>query len=93
MSGKVYVVKIKFMLISQSLRDVDYIIKDKTLIEGILDTEFLDPLEKGLLYNGEPAVMMKSATFQLTSCHDNGKGCFCDFIKCCCMLVRRFSVD
>ncbi|XP_064610907.1 meckelin-like [Liolophura sinensis] len=37
--------------IDHSLRDVDYIIKDKTLIEGILDTEFLDPLEKGLLYN------------------------------------------
>ncbi|PVD20536.1 hypothetical protein C0Q70_18692 [Pomacea canaliculata] len=37
--------------IDHSLRDVDYVVKDKTLLESIMDTEFFDASEKGIFYN------------------------------------------
>lgn len=36
----------------QSLRDIDYVIKDKTFLESIMDTEFDDTMETGVFYNG-----------------------------------------
>ena len=36
----------------QSLKDLDYSIRDKNLLESVMDTEFLDATEKGLFYNG-----------------------------------------
>ena len=36
----------------QSLRDIDYIIKDKLLFESILNVEFQDSSEKGYFYSG-----------------------------------------
>ena len=39
-------------LVFQSLRDMDYIIKDKTFLESIMDTEFYDTSEMGIFYNG-----------------------------------------
>ena len=41
-----------FLLVFQSLRDVDYVVKDKTLLESIMDTEFFDATEKGIFYKG-----------------------------------------
>nr|KAG5686494.1 hypothetical protein BaRGS_018746 [Batillaria attramentaria] len=35
----------------ESLRDVDYVVKDKTLLESVMDTEFFDATEKGIFYN------------------------------------------
>ena len=37
----------------QSLRDIDYIIKDKTFLESVMDTEFYDATETGIFYNGK----------------------------------------
>ena len=45
-------------IVFQSLKDVDYVVKDKTLLENILDTEFLDASEKGIFYNGRLNVLM-----------------------------------
>jgi len=36
----------------QSLKDVDYVIKDKTFLESIMDTEFDETMETGVFYNG-----------------------------------------
>ncbi|KAL8605996.1 hypothetical protein ACOMHN_040495 [Nucella lapillus] len=36
--------------IDHSLRDLDYVVKDKTLLESIMDTEFFDATEKGIFY-------------------------------------------
>ena len=40
------------MFVFQSLRDLDYVVKDKTLLESIMDTEFFDATEKGIFYKG-----------------------------------------
>ena len=45
--------------ILQSLRDVDYVVKDKTLLESIMDTEFFDTTEKGIFYKGQSQVTLK----------------------------------
>ncbi|KAK3586521.1 hypothetical protein CHS0354_035056 [Potamilus streckersoni] len=37
--------------IDNSLRDIRYVVKDKTFLETIMDTEFLDSTEKGIFYN------------------------------------------
>ena len=37
----------------QSLREVDYVVKEKSFLEKILDTEFLELSDKGIFYNGE----------------------------------------
>ncbi len=37
----------------QSLREVDYIIKDKLLFESILNMEFTDTTDQGYFYNGK----------------------------------------
>ena len=41
----------------QSLRDIDYIVKDKTFLESVMDTEFYDQTqtERGVFYNGKLA--------------------------------------
>ncbi|XP_076448752.1 meckelin-like [Babylonia areolata] len=36
--------------LDHSLRDVDYVVKDKTLLESIMDTEFFDATDKGIFY-------------------------------------------
>ena len=36
------------------MADIDYIVKDKLLLEKILDMEFYDPTDKGFFFNGEP---------------------------------------
>ncbi|KAK7114529.1 meckelin-like [Littorina saxatilis] len=36
--------------IDHSLRDVDYVVKDKTLLESVMDTEFFDAADKGIFY-------------------------------------------
>lgn len=43
-----------YPFIFQSLRDIDYIIKDKLLLESILDMEFQESTDKkGFFYNGK----------------------------------------
>jgi hypothetical protein len=42
----------------QALRDVDYVVKDKTLLESIMDTEFFDATEKGIFYKGMQCVVI-----------------------------------
>ncbi|GFN86065.1 meckelin [Plakobranchus ocellatus] len=37
--------------IDHSLRDIDYVVKEKTFLEKILDTEFLELADKGIFYN------------------------------------------
>ena len=37
----------------QSLRDVDYVVKDKVFAERALGMEFYDPVERSLFYKGE----------------------------------------
>ncbi len=37
----------------QSLREIDYIIKDKLLFERVLNMEFTDTSETGYFYSGE----------------------------------------
>ncbi|XP_053401621.1 meckelin-like isoform X2 [Mercenaria mercenaria] len=39
--------------IDRSLRDIDYVIKDKTFLESIMDTEFDDTSETGVFYNDD----------------------------------------
>ncbi|XP_021355740.1 meckelin-like [Mizuhopecten yessoensis] len=39
--------------IDHSLKDLDYVVKDKTLLESIMDTEFFDASEKGIFYNDD----------------------------------------
>lgn len=36
----------------QSIRDINYVVKDKNFMEKLLDTEFLELTEKGIFYNG-----------------------------------------
>ncbi|KAH9495634.1 Meckelin [Bulinus truncatus] len=36
--------------VDHSLRDIDYVVKDKSFLEKILDTEFLELTDKGILY-------------------------------------------
>lgn len=36
----------------QSLKDIDYVIKDRTFLESIMDTEFDETMETGVFYNG-----------------------------------------
>lgn len=52
-SIEAYAMLNKFLcgFIDHSLRDVDYVVKDKTLLESIMDTEFFDATEKGIFYN------------------------------------------
>ncbi|KAK7460326.1 hypothetical protein BaRGS_00038914, partial [Batillaria attramentaria] len=44
--------------IDHSLRDVDYVVKDKTLLESVMDTEFFDATEKGIFYNGNHQLVL-----------------------------------
>ncbi|GFR70016.1 meckelin [Elysia marginata] len=37
--------------IDHSLRDIDYVVKEKTFLEKILDTEFLELTDQGIFYN------------------------------------------
>ncbi|CAL1535264.1 unnamed protein product [Lymnaea stagnalis] len=37
--------------IDHSLRDIDYVVKDKNLLEKLLDTEFLELTDKGIFYS------------------------------------------
>nr|XP_006818273.1 PREDICTED: meckelin [Saccoglossus kowalevskii] len=39
--------------LDHSLRDLDYIVKDKLLLERILDMEFFDPVDKGFFFNDD----------------------------------------
>ncbi|XP_062619193.1 meckelin-like [Saccostrea cucullata] len=39
--------------IDHSLKNLDYQVRDKTLLESIMDTEFLDASEKGYFYNDD----------------------------------------
>ncbi|XP_076112599.1 meckelin-like [Mytilus galloprovincialis] len=39
--------------VDHSLKEIDYVVKDKTLLESIMDTEFLDASEKGIFYNDD----------------------------------------
>lgn len=36
----------------QSLRDLDYTVKDKMFFESVLDAEFEQVVDKGIFYNG-----------------------------------------
>ncbi|XP_067651968.1 meckelin-like [Haliotis asinina] len=52
-SVEAYTMLNKFLqaFIDHSLRDLDYVVKDKTLLESVMDTEFFDVQDKGILYN------------------------------------------
>ncbi|XP_071823603.1 meckelin-like isoform X2 [Apostichopus japonicus] len=39
--------------IDHGMRDIDYLVKDKLLLEKILDMEFYDPVDKGFLFNDD----------------------------------------
>lgn len=41
------------MLFLQVHKDMDYIVKDKLLLERILGMEFMEPIEKSIFYNGK----------------------------------------
>ena len=45
----------------QSIRDIDYLIKDKLLMESILDVEFQDVSERGIFYNGKSLELYECA--------------------------------
>ena len=49
-----YVMVTKFLssFIEHTSREFEYIVKDKTILEALLDTEFDETFEKGILYNG-----------------------------------------
>lgn len=49
------------------MRDVDYVVKDKTLLESIMDTEFFDASEKGIFYNGN--ILLVAFACVLFCCH------------------------
>ncbi len=36
----------------QSLRDLDYVVKEKLLLEKVLGMEFYDPVDRSLFYRG-----------------------------------------
>ena len=41
-----------FLFVFQSLKDVDYVVRDKIFFESIMDVEFEQVYDKGIFYNG-----------------------------------------
>lgn len=42
-----------FFFFLQVHKEMDYIVKDKLLLERILGMEFMEPIEKSIFYNGK----------------------------------------
>ena len=38
---------------SQSIRELDYVVKDKLFLEKVLGMEFYDAMDRSLFYNGK----------------------------------------
>lgn len=45
--------EVLFSLFLQVHKEMDYIVKDKLLLERILGMEFMEPIEKSIFYNGK----------------------------------------
>ena len=57
---------------------MDYVIKDKTFLESIMDTEFYDTQETGIFYNGKKnpfwkLYVLKHVLFEKNDVRKSGK--------------------
>ena len=48
----------RFISLLQSLRDVDYVVKEKLFLERLLEIEFYDAVDRSLFYQGEDSALL-----------------------------------
>jgi hypothetical protein len=53
----------------QALKDLDYDVREKTFVESLLDIEFMEIFDKGILYAGQAPPHLDTCTnFSLDKC-------------------------
>lgn len=53
----------------QAYPEMDYIVKDKLILERVIGMEFLEPIEKSIFYNGnDPLAQTGSALYTYCMC-------------------------
>ena len=53
-------------ILLQSLRGIDYIVKDKIFFESLLDAEFEPVIDKGFFYNGRYLIWLREVVHHVT---------------------------